>query len=401
MARTRARREMTRARGLGRRRGRRALLAGAAAGGVSSYLLDPDQGRRRRALLQDKLRHSANEITSTADVVARDARNRVHGLKAEAQKLLDREQPSDGHIEHRVNEAIADLSRHPRAIEVTVTNGRVRLSGPILRDEVDAVMATVARLPGVDVVENDLEVHDQPGSVAALQGEGRRGTTPGPELLQQHWSPAPRALAGAIGGAMLSYGAGRGRLTGTAATAAGGLLLARAATNLPVRQLVGMAMGEEAVHIEKTIDIAAPVEKVWSFVDDYETFPTFMTHVRAVRAGEDGVSHWTVEGPLGVTVEWEAEITERRPNELLAWRTRPGATVEHAGQVALERANAGATRLHVELSYHPAGGAAAHAVARVLGADPKTQLDDDLLRMKTMIEEGKRPHDAAQPAKAG
>jgi uncharacterized membrane protein len=61
----------------------------------------------------------------------------------------------------------------------------------------------------------------------------------------------------------------------------------------------------------------------------------------------------------------------------------PGTRLRHAaaGQVAL--------------SYNPVAGAAGHAAATVLGSNPKKQLDEDLLRMKSLLETGKEPHDAA------
>jgi hypothetical protein len=35
-------------------------------------------------------------------------------------------------------------------------------------------------------------------------------------------------------------------------------------------------------------------------------------------------------------------------------------------------------------------------VAALFGADPKREMDEDLLRMKTLIEGGSPPHDAAR-----
>lgn len=311
---------------------RRALVCGAATGAVFTYLFDPDQGRRRQALLRDKFHSSRKDITDAAELVIRDGRNRAHGLRVEMEKLFgDSEQPSG------------------------------------------------ARMPG---------------DLPALQGEGRLGGAK-PELLRQHWAPAPRAVAGAAGGAILAYGLGRRGLTGLVVTGSGGLLLARAVTNLPVRQLTGIGAGSDAIQVDKSIEIDVPVDQVWAFWEDYEAFPTFMSHVRAVEDQGDGRSHWKVDGPFGSTVEWEAEVTERRPNEILAWRSRPGTAIQHSGEVAFEAADGG-SRLHVHLAYNPAAGAAGHTIARLFGSDPKKQLDDDLLRMKTMIETGRPPHDAAR-----
>lgn len=376
------------------RRSTRVLMVGATAGATFTYLFDPDQGRRRRALLRDKTESARHDIAETTDIVMRDGRNRARGLLVEVEKLSRGDRPSDARVHHEVRAAIAATSRHPGAVDVRVVNGQATLAGPILADEVSDVLAAVQVVPGVEEVNDLLSIHDEPGDVPDLQGEGRFGG-PKPELLQQHWAPAPRAVAGAAGGVMLAYGFGRRGLTGLAATAGGGLLLARAISNLPVRQLTGVKAGPAAVQVDKSIEIDAPVEEVWAFWDDYTAFPTFMSHVLEVQEQGEGQSRWKVDGPLGTTVVWDAEVTERRPNEALAWRSRPGTPVQHIGKVAFEAANGG-SRVHVRLSYNPAVGAAGHTIARLLGTDPKKQLDDDLLRMKTMIETGQPPHDAAQ-----
>lgn len=303
-----------------RRRGRHRglLLSGAAAGAALTYYLDPDQGRRRRARLRDKVDQARRETVETADLIVRDSRNHSRGLLFEAERLLRAE----------------------------AANG--------------------------DGVEPEVET--------------------GTEPLQKHWAPTPRALAGALGGAVLAFGIGRRGLLGIGIASGGGLLLARAATNEPVRYVTGIGAGPNAVEVDKSIHIDAPVDQVWEVCEDYESFPTFMSHVRDVREEGDGVSHWKVDGPLGSSIEWDAEVTEIRPNEVLAWRSRPGSAVQHAGEVALEPANGG-SHLHVRLAYNPTAGVAGHAVARLFGADAKKQLDDDLRRMKTTIEMGRPPRD--------
>jgi uncharacterized membrane protein len=123
----------------------------------------------------------------------------------------------------------------------------------------------------------------------------------------------------------------------------------------------------------------------------------FMTNIQEVRATGEGRSHWKVKGPAGVPVEWDAIITEQIPNKLLAWKSVEGASIANAGIVRFDRSDDGTTRLEVKLSYNPPGGAMGHALAALLGADPKRQIDEDLVRMKTLIETGNPPHDAARP----
>ena len=76
-------------------------------------------------------------------------------------------------------------------------------------------------------------------------------------------------------------------------------------------------------------------------------------------------------------------------DRLFAWRTRKGAAVHHAGVVRFEEQSPDATRIHVRMSYRPPAGALGHAVAVLFRKDPKHALDDDLLRMKSLLEQGK------------
>jgi uncharacterized membrane protein len=381
-----------------RRLRRRPLIAAAGGAGFGAgvlYLFDPGRGRRRRALARDNAVRYAHETGDATGAVGRDLRNRAKGLVAETRRRVRREAPDDAVLAERVRAELGWVCSHPSAVEVEAHDGVVTLSGPILKEDVDAVRAAVSRVPGVGSVEDRLEVHEEPGDVPALQGEGERGAGPRPELLQEHWSPTARLLTGAAGAGLACYGIARRGVAGVLAALSGITLFSRAATNLRLARVTGVGAGRRAIELQKTINIDAPVEKVWEFWDDYENFPRFMSNVREVRKGADGRSHWEVAGPLGRRVTWDAEVTERVPNETLAWKTCSGSAVEHSGIVRFEPAD-DATRVHLTLSYNPVGGAAGHLVATLLGANPKKQLDEDLLRMKTLIETGSPPRDAAE-----
>jgi uncharacterized membrane protein len=121
-----------------------------------------------------------------------------------------------------------------------------------------------------------------------------------------------------------------------------------------------------------------------------------MSNVREVRQTGDNRSHWVVAGPAGAPIEWDAIITGSVPNELLTWETVPGSPIQHAGIVRFQPNPDGTTRLDIRMSYNPVAGGLGHAVASIFQADPKSQMDQDLLRMKTMIETKVPPHDAAR-----
>jgi uncharacterized membrane protein len=284
---------------------------------------------------------------------------------------------------------------HPRAIEVTASDGRVTLCGPVLAAEEQRLKRTVSRIPGVEEIDDRLQIHEHADDLPSLQGGRRR--EPRADIRQVRWSPTTRLLSG-IGGALLgSYGAQRRDLRGVGLSALGFVALARAATNLETKRLTGVGAGHRAVDVQKTVRVEAPVERVFALWSDYTNFPRFMSNVENVQDLGDGRSRWSVAGPAGVPVEWNATVTDYVPNQVLAWKTEPGSPVAHAGSVRFEPA-AEATRVHVRLSYNPPAGALGHAVAKMLGADPKAKMDADLMRMKSFIESGTPPADAARPA---
>ncbi len=143
--------------------------------------------------------------------------------------------------------------------------------------------------------------------------------------------------------------------------------------------------GAGRIEVRHSIDIDAPVERVFEFWSRFENLPQFMSHVREVRPLGGGRTHWVVSGPAGTPVEWEAVTTRFEANRMIAWRTVEGALVEHRGSVRFSR-HGNRTRLHVTMSYRPLGGALGHGVAALFGADPKSVLVDDLARFKALME---------------
>ena len=365
------------------------LASGVGLGWGLSRLFDPARGRRRRAMIRDRTVSAAHAIGDAVDTTARDVGNRTRGLMADLRARAWREPVADSVLVERVRAALGGVVRHPRSIDVAARDGRVTLRGPLLADEVEPLLRRAAAVRGVRDVESRLQPHAEPGDVPGLQG-GRARPAGGPrlDLLQTRWAPATRLLAGLAGGAVTLAGGRRGGVGGIVAGAGGLTLLARALTNLPLKRLFGIGAGRWAVTVQKTITVAAPIEEVFDFWSRYENFAQFMAHVRAVRRTPEGRARWTVAGPAGVPIEWETEETRRDPPERLAWKTLEGAPVAHAGVVRFETQPDG-TRIHIRMHYNPPAGALGHALASLLGADPKRALDEDLVRFKSLLEDGK------------
>src|SRR5436305_3939020 len=113
-----------------------ALLAGVGVGAGLMYLLDPQTGRRRRALVRDQAYHVWNEAQDGWDTLRSDVRNRAYGLASETRSRFAREEVGDPVLCERVRARLGRVVSHPRAIDVTAQDGRVTLSGDILADEV-------------------------------------------------------------------------------------------------------------------------------------------------------------------------------------------------------------------------------------------------------------------------
>jgi len=369
------------------------MLAGLGAGVGLMYFGDPVLGRRRRGILRGKFSHAVNELEDAFRVSTRDLGNRLQGFWAELAAMLKSEEITPEKLNARVRSALGRSLSNPSAIETFVDErGCVVLNGPVRADEVDQLLSAVSSVRGVCSVEQRLDVHGAPSDISGMQGTpSRRAAGSG---LASNWSPATRLVAGTAGTlAMMNCLRNPTPLNVVLGTAGFGLFV-RAASNLDVGRLTGTA-GGRGVDFQKTINIAAPVDEVYDLWCQYPSFPYFMSRVREVRDLGEGRSHWTVSGPMGVPVQWDAVITKDEPNRLLAWRTESGSPVAHAGKVHFQPNPDGTTRVDVRMTYSPPGGAAGHVVASLFGADPKSEMDEDLVRMKSFIETGVKPHDAA------
>jgi uncharacterized membrane protein len=100
---------------------------------------------------------------------------------------------------------------------------------------------------------------------------------------------------------------------------------------------------------------------------------------------------------LGKTVEWDAEIFNDVENELIAWRSLPGGDVATVGSVRFAPPeNHRGTRVTVNMKYDPPAGKVGVWAASMLGADPDSEIQEDLGRFKQMMESGEAPTTAGQ-----
>lgn len=105
-------------------------------------------------------------------------------------------------------------------------------------------------------------------------------------------------------------------------------------------------------HIEKSIDVDAPLSTVYNQWTQFEDFPKFMEGVIAVRQLDDKRLHWKAK-VAGKEKEWNAEIFEQIPDERIAWRSTSG--ILNTGRVSFQSLGPSKTRVNLKINYDPEG----------------------------------------------
>lgn len=197
-----------------------------------------------------------------------------------------------------------------------------------------------------------------------------------------------------LGNAMGSPHAQRDRLAGAAAAVTGVTLLdvfagARLRGANGATATAEEAGTERGIHFAHAVTVNRPAAELYAFWRRFENLPRFMRHLESVQETGGGRSHWVAKAPAGRTVEWDAEIVEERPGELIAWRSLPDADVQNRGTVHFAAAPGGrGTVVRVEMQYSPPVGRLGATVARLFGEEPEMQVRDALRVFKQVMETG-------------
>jgi uncharacterized membrane protein len=220
--------------------------------------------------------------------------------------------------------------------------------------------------------------------------------------------------ASALGGAALAaWGIKQLREEPSAAgamiAAAGASLIVRGATgHCPVYSAAHVSTrrseardalgGSRSVNVEQAATIKRSPEELYALWRRLEELPRFMTHLQSVTQLDERRSHWVAKGPAGRTVEWDAEIVNDVPNQLIAWRTVEHADVLSAGSVRFRAAPGDrGTEIDVRLQYNPPAGKTGAVIAWLLGKEPSQTIQEGLRRFKQLVEAGEAPTIEGQP----
>lgn len=388
-------------------------LGGAAAGALLMYMLDPDRGGARRAQSAAAVRNAGARTSGALGNAWRGAGERLgaagDALRSHAADAADSARADDATA--RAGSALARLGHAAGdALDAGLDKAKDTLgrAGDAIGSGVEMAKDALHRAGdgaghGADGRIDRLQdkMGDTTRSPLGMAADGgwrdrlRGSLQAGPDGA---WTPAARNGALAGGGLLALYALTRRSPLALLLGLAGAALLARGAANQPLGGLLrGRGLGlDQTVDFSKSIHIDAAPDEVYDMWTNYENFPHFMSHVTEVRDLGRGRSHWVVRGPGGSEFAWNSVLTEHSRPHRLGWRSEAGAEIPQSGSIQFEPERGG-TRVTVRMSYTPPAGALGHGLATLLGSDPKTQMDDDLARMKAFVERGVIPHDAARP----
>lgn len=192
---------------------------------------------------------------------------------------------------------------------------------------------------------------------------------------------------------------------------AGGALILRGSTgNCALYQALGVNTAHgtgpntavpagAGVKVEHSVTVNAEPDAVYRQWRNFSRLPEFMTHLREVKETDATHSRWTAKAPLGMSVQWDAEIVSDKPGEVISWRSLAGSDVDTAGSVHFRKAAGGrGTEVRVSLKFDPPAGKLGRLVARLFGANPDQQVREDLARFKTIAESGTGRRLTTRPA---
>jgi uncharacterized membrane protein/ElaB/YqjD/DUF883 family membrane-anchored ribosome-binding protein len=411
-------------------------IGAAVAGALLMYAFDPDRGAKRRANARGALRDARDRTGDRLEHAWHNAGDRLDSarLRATGAAALAGERLAGA--AHAAGDRLAEVSHRTRD---RLEHARERLADASYEAKDRASHAAHEARDRVKHAAYEArekaeyaadKARDRAGYSADRAAErARERADQARERLEQtaHSVKADaRSRAHAAGDQVRAwtdhlsqvFGARSPTLTNSALLGTGALSVVGLVRRSPVAALLGLGAlavllrsdrgrhlvdslrhrgAASLVEVENAIYIDAAPKEVFDAWSEVENFPRFMSHVTEVRDLGHRRSHWVVRGPGGMEYAWNAVMTEQSRPERLSWRSEPGSEIEQEGTVTFEPSGNG-TRVTVRMTYSPPAGALGHGIARMLGADPQRQMDDDLARMKEFIERGGAHYAGHQPA---
>jgi uncharacterized membrane protein len=134
--------------------------------------------------------------------------------------------------------------------------------------------------------------------------------------------------------------------------------------------------------IQRWTDVAVPIDKAYDAWTNFEEFPNFMHRVLEVSQEDANKIHWR-EKIWFSTREWDGEITEKRKNDRIAWKSVSGT--QHSGVITFHKLDDKLTRVMVDIDFLPTGMIEKMASGMRF---VKRAVEADLARFKAYVEFG-------------
>jgi uncharacterized membrane protein len=148
----------------------------------------------------------------------------------------------------------------------------------------------------------------------------------------------------------------------------------------------------ESPSVERAITIGGSPRELYDVWRDPSQLSRILAHWVEVTSTSPDRMHWSVRGPTGKSLEWEAQITDDRPGELIRWASLPGADVPNEGAIAFSPAPEGwGSEVQLSMRFDPPGGKIGEFVANHFGIAPRLGVERSLRRFKSLVETGEMP----------
>lgn len=221
---------------------------------------------------------------------------------------------------------------------------------------------------------------------------------------EQNVNNPERVVSTVAGGALIAFGVKQGGLFGASLLLLGGGLLHRAATGhcyvyeaagVNTNDLSGTSILRKTssiwsapVRVKKATTVNRSPAEVYQYWRNFENLPSFMQHVESVTKVGENRWHWKAKAPLGMTVEWDAELTSDVENQRIGWASVEGSDIPNSGTVEFRPTVDRGTEVIVTLIYEAPGGKIGEWAAWTLGEEPSLQIKEDLRRFRSIMETG-------------
>lgn len=147
-----------------------------------------------------------------------------------------------------------------------------------------------------------------------------------------------------------------------------------------------------------SVTILADQGTIFSLVRDFSRWPNFMKHVTRVEQTSPTNYRWTAGEP-GKTTQWETEVLEEIPGQMIAWRTTEDSPFRQIGAIILDRAVGGrGTVLSFKMKNESVLAELVGFASKLTLKDPDSEAADTIRRLKALIETGEVPTVDGQPS---